>query len=280
VSLLAPTLPPGASLHTRLDAPTIWARVNAAQVHQVLMNLCTNAWQALPDGRGRITVGLERPADGTAHLWVADDGVGMDAETQRRVFEPFFTTKPVDIGTGLGLSVVHGIVTAHDGTVAVESAPGRGTTMHVHLPTAPAEVPAAADPAAAEPEGAAGAGQHVLYLDDDTVMAPLAGQLLRRGGYRVTTFVSPEAALVALRDPAHGFDAVVTDFNMPGLNGLDVIRVLATLAPALPVVLTSGYIDDELRAHAAQLGVRQLLNKEDLHEQLCRTVGAALRKAG
>ncbi len=278
VSLLRPTLPPGVQLRIRLDAAAVWGSVNASQIHQVLVNLCSNACHALPAG-GEITVGLERLADGTAHLWVADDGIGMEAETLRRVFEPFFTTKPVDLGTGLGLSVVHGIVSAHGGTVRVESAPGRGTTVHLHLPAvhgdAPADGTEAADPAAGP-----GDGRHVLYLDDDEVMAPLAGQLLQRGGYRVTTHVESDAALAALREPGHGFDAVVTDFNMPGRNGLDVIRVLKDLAPALPVVLTSGYIDDDLRTQAARLGVQHLLNKEDLREELCRTVDAALRAAG
>jgi PAS domain S-box-containing protein len=278
VALLRPTLSPGVRLRTQLDPATVWVQVNASQVHQVLMNLCTNAWQALPDRGGEITIGLDRLADGEAHLWVADDGAGMDAETQRRAFEPFFTTKPVDVGTGLGLSVVHGVLTAHGGRVAVESAPGRGTTVHVHLPLASGEAEAdSADPAA--PPADAGTGRHVLYLDDDEVMAPLADQLLQRGGYRVTTHIHSDAALAALRDPAHGVDIVVTDFNMPGLNGLDVIRELKRLAPTLPVVLTSGYIDDGLRGQAARLGVQHLLNKEDLREALCRTVGAALASA-
>ena len=136
VALLRATLPPGVQLRTQLAAATVWARVNAAQVHQVLMNLCTNARQALPGPGGELSVGLARQADGSAHLWVADNGIGMDAETQRRAFEPFFTTKPVDSGTGLGLSVVHGIVRAHGGKVVLDSAPGCGTTVHVHLPAA------------------------------------------------------------------------------------------------------------------------------------------------
>jgi len=279
VSLLRPMLPAGVRVRTSLDAPVVWALVNASQVHQVLMNLCTNALQALPERGGEITVGLERLVDGAVHLWVADDGIGMDAETQRRVFEPFFTTKPVDMGTGLGLSVVHGIVSAHGGTVSIESEPGRGTTMHVRLPgtVGVAAVDGYADEDSSTSEGL---DRHVLYLDDDEVMAPLAGQLLRRGGYRVTTHVDSDAALALLRERAHEFDIVVTDFNMPGRNGLDVIRLLKSLAPTLPVVLTSGYIDDGLRAQAARLGVHYLLNKEDLREELCRTIDAALRAAG
>jgi len=203
----------------------------------------------------------------------------MDAATRVRVFEPFFTTKPVDQGTGLGLSVVHGIVSAHGGTVAIDSVPGRGTTLHVHLPAVEvshADASAVQGRAWVEP-AVAGRGYHVLYLDDDAVITPVAGQLLRRGGYRVTTHLDAKAALEALQDPAVQFDLVVTDFNMPVLNGLDVIRSLQQFAPAMPVVLTSGYIDDALREKAQRLGVHQLLNKEDLHDALCQTVAAALR---
>ena len=279
VALLRPSLPAGVSLATRLDPGSVWARVNPTQIHQVLMNLCTNAWQALGDSGGSIAVGVSRRPDGDAHLWVADDGIGMDAETRRRVFEPYFTTKPVDLGSGLGLSVVHGIVTAHGGSVSIDSTSGRGTTVHVRLPAVHGKVEAA--PAeAAESAVPDRAGRHVLYLDDDEVMAPLAGQLLQRGGYRVTTCAESDRALDALREPGHGVDVLVTDFNMPGRSGLEVLRLLKAAAPSLPVVLTSGYIDDDLRARAAGLGVTILVNKEDLREDLCRAVDAALRAAG
>ena len=278
LGLLHTVRPAAARLVADLAASGIWARVNATQIHQVLMNLGTNAFQALRDGAGTVTVGVDRGADGGAHLWVADDGVGMDEEVRRRVFEPFFTTKSVEQGTGLGLSVVHGIVAAHGGSVRIDSAPGRGTTVHVPLPPAPGsgETTAASLPADPVPDGE---GRHVLYLDDDEVMAPLAGQLLRRGGFRVTTFVEADAALAALA-AAPGFDVVVTDFNMPGRNGLDVIRLLAERAPGLPVVLTSGSIDDALRAQAAALGVQALLHKENLREDLCAMVHAALQARG
>jgi PAS domain S-box-containing protein len=274
VALLDTLRPPRARLQTALAPVAVWANVNATQIHQVMMNLCTNAFQALRDGAGTVTIGVDAGDGQGAHLWVADDGCGMDDETRRRVFEPFFTTKPVDLGTGLGLSVVHGIALAHGGTVEIDSALGRGTTVHLLLPAAErAAAPAASQAAAGSvPDGA---GRHVLYLDDDEVMAPLAGQLLRRGGWRVSTFTDADAALATLLGAAHDVDIVVTDFNMPGHNGLEVIRRIAAHAPDLPVVLTSGYIDDALRAQAAALGVRQLLHKENLREDLCAAVHAA-----
>jgi len=276
IGLLRTTLPADVRLESRLAHGALWVRCDATQMQQVLMNLCTNAWHALPGGRGRIEVGLERLFDERVHLWVADDGIGMDEATQQRIFEPFFTTKAVNQGTGLGLSVVHGIVVEHGGTVTVDSAPGRGTVFHIHLPVADAETdipPAAESMFSALDEGG---GRHVLYLDDDEVMVPLAGQLLRRAGYRVTTFSDPEMALAVLRDDAASFDIVVTDFNMPGRNGLDVARELARIAPALPVVMSSGYIDEQLRSEAVRLGVRHLLHKEHTLDDLCRLVSLAL----
>lgn len=278
VSLLVPTVPPSVRWRLQLAGAHVWARVNASQFHQVLMNLCINAWQALPEQAGDVTIGLEQLADGTAHIWVTDTGIGMDTGTLRRVFEPFFTTKPVDQGTGLGLSVVHGIVSAHGGTVAIDSEPGCGTTVRVYLPATEARQAHSTSDRLQVPvkSAAVDTACHVLYLDDDEVTTLVAGQLLRRGGYRVTTHLDSNAALAALRDPALKFDIVVTDYNMPGRNGLDAIRSLQQFAPAMPVVLTSGYIDDALRAQAHRLGVQQLLNKEDLHDSLCQTVAEAL----
>ena len=228
---------------------------------------------------GEIEVGVDTQPDGRAHLWVRDNGAGMDAETQRRVFEPFFTTKPVDEGTGLGLSVVHGIVTGHGGMVTLDSAPGRGTTVHVVLPGAPAAAQGLALPPTPAPT-TEGRGRHLLVLDDDAVMVELAAQWLRRSGYRVTTVQHPEAAVATLQAPGHDFAALVSDYDMPGLNGLEVVRRVRELRPDLPVVLTSGLIDDALRAQAAAIGVQAVVNKEDLPESLAPAMVAALQSAG
>ncbi|MEP7301836.1 MAG: ATP-binding protein [Caldimonas sp.] len=279
IGLLRTTLPADVNLATRLDRASLWARCDATQIQQVVMNLCMNAWHALNDGRGRIEVGAGHAADGRVHLWVGDDGSGMSADIRQRIFEPFFTTRPVDIGTGLGLSVVHGIVVEHGGTIEVDSAPGAGSVFHVYLPGVDAEpepeptCPAELGLAQATADGA---GRHVLFLDDDPAMLPLASALLTRAGYRVTTFHDPELALAALRAEPSVFDGIVTDFNMPGRNGLDVLRELASIAPGLPAVMASGYIDDALRAEAARHGVRHLLHKENMRDDLCRLVQLAL----
>jgi signal transduction histidine kinase len=296
VALLNSTLPADVQLTTQLPDAALWVRCDATQMQQVLMNLCTNAWHALHGGRGHIEVGLEAVGDGEhVHLWVRDDGMGMDAATRARIFEPFFTTKSTGQGTGLGLSVVHGIVVSHGGTVTLDSNPGLGSVFHVHLPGADPQAEADsgtvpgdstvfgvfdaagdANGEASSDRGGEGCGRQVMVLDDDEPMGLVSAQLLERAGYRVRVFSDPERALDALRAAPEACDVLVTDFNMSGRNGLDVVRELAALRPGLPVVLSSGYFDDALVAAARALGVRHLLGKENTLDDLCRRVAEAL----
>ncbi|HEY2926278.1 hybrid sensor histidine kinase/response regulator [Piscinibacter sp.] len=289
--LLHATLPARVELDLVLGEAPLLVHADATQLQQVLMNLCTNAWHALPEGVGRIGIGLdavtldaaaaarlgELPQGPCAHLWVSDTGSGMDAGTRERIFEPFFTTKPVGQGTGLGLSVVHGIVTAHHGAIAVDSEPGQGSTFHLYFPVVEQEAVAPpAEPAVASPPR--GQGQHVLYVDDDETLIVLVERILERAGYRVSGYQDAQEAVVAVREHPAGFDLVVTDFNMPKLSGLDVARQLARIRPELPVVISSGYITEELRGEARAAGVRSLLEKQNTFQELSSLVGRILSK--
>ena len=282
VRLLRSILPAMVALEVRLEDRPLRVAADGTQLQQVVMNLCTNAWHALGGRAGRIELGLDSvdldaeaaqrlggiSAGRFAHLWVGDDGSGMDEATRRHVFEPFFTTKPVGQGTGLGLSVVHGIVATHRGAIAVRSSPGQGTHFDLYFPlqAETANAAAAIEPAAAAQRETN--GQHVLYVDDDPIMLLTVQGLLQRRGYRVSCIEDPREALAALNDQPQAFDLVVTDFNMPVLSGIDVARDIARLRPDLPVVMTSGYFTDEVRAAALQAGVRSLLQKEYTLEQL------------
>ena len=279
LALLRSTLPAGVTLDVRMPTEPLHLRADATQLQQVLMNLCTNAWHALGSRGGRIAVGLEAlqlDADAAAalglaagehlHLWVGDDGCGMDAESLQRIFEPFYTTKPVGQGTGLGLAVVHGIVTAHGGAIAVDSTPGRGSVFHLYFPPTAAPPQAAASTAFVAPAG--GRGQHVVYIDDDEIMVLTVERLLQRAGYRVSAYTDAGRALDALRAAPQDADLVITDFNMPGRSGLDVLREVAALRADLPVILSSGYLSSALRAEARSAGVRGLLKKEHTVEEL------------
>ena len=276
LALLRSTLPTAVQLDAVLEAEPLWVQADATQVQQVLVNLCTNAWHALHGGRGRIEVGLCAAPGQQVRLWVADNGVGMEPTTRERIFEPFFTTKAVDEGTGLGLSVVHGIVTAHGGAISVDSTPGQGSCFTILLPRTPAGSPLP-EPIADMPASArAGGGYRVLYIDDDETMALLGGGLLQRAGHTVEVFQDAALALAALRERPAAFDIVVTDYNMPRFSGVEVAREVARIRPALPVVITSGYVSQALCDEAAAVGVRHVLHKENTLEELCETVRRVL----
>jgi len=289
LDLLRVTLPAGVQLEAELVAEPLHVLADATQVGQVLVNLCTNAWHALEGSRGRIVIGLQAedldeaaarriaaalPAGRYACLSVRDDGRGMTAATRARIFEPFFTTKPVGEGTGLGLSVAHGIVAAHGGAIGVESEEGAGSVFRIYLPRA-AEAVADGRPPAPDP-APHGRGERVLYVDDDEVMVVMVERLLQRLGYDVTCHQDPQAALAAVRARPDAFDVAVTDLNMPGLSGLDVAREIARVRCDLPVIISSGNLPDELQDDARQAGVRALLHKQYTLEELGPTIRRAL----
>jgi len=258
----------------------------------VLMNLSTNAWHALRGEVGKIVIGLEtmhldaataRALSGLvagryAHLWVSDTGMGMDTATRERIFEPFFTTKPTGQGTGLGLSVVHGIVVAHQGSIGVDSVPGQGSTFHLYLPAVNPPLPAMSIERMSDAPPM-GQGEHVIYLDDDETVMLVVVRLLERAGYRCSGFTDAAAALAALDSAPDAVDLFVTDYNMPGRSGLDVAREIASIRPELPVAISSGLITDELREQAAAVGVRAVLEKEDTFRDLTALVGRLLAAA-
>jgi PAS domain S-box-containing protein len=291
LGLMRSLLPAGVRLVSRLAREPLPAMVDATQLQQVLMNLCTNAWQAFAGRGGEVTVALERVVldaaqalqlgvlepGAYARLSVADNGPGMDEATQRRVFEPFFTTKAPGAGTGLGLAVVHGIVKAHRGAIGLSSQPGSGTRFDVYLPlasSAAAPPPGAATLPPAPTADPVPTGRHVVYIDDYEALVFLVGRLLRKQGYRVSTFESGEAALEWFRvHPHEPVDLLVTDQNMPGMAGVDVVRELRRLRPALRMAIVSGHVSDTLIAEAASAGVDEVLAKQDSMDAL----GASIR---
>ena len=305
VRLLRATLPAGVNLKVECapDAPPVLA--DATQVEQVLLNLCANAWQAM-QGQQRpaaIEIGLlsyaaseaqyagpERRSSGGrvalrpgryACLTVCDTGPGMDAATRSRIFEPFFTTKPVGKGTGLGLSVVHGIVQDHGASIAVHSAPGKGTSFRISFPAS--QQAAVAAPVELDKLGAVlrkdsemrvlhEAGKSILYVDDDEAIVLMMTRLLERQGYRVSGYTEALEALEAVRSQPEAFDLVVTDYNMPDMSGLELARALREIRADLQVALASGYITEELRAQAPVAGVSELIYKPNTVDELSAVI--------
>jgi two-component system, cell cycle sensor histidine kinase and response regulator CckA len=296
--MLRVTIPTGVEIATRVEPDTPLVRGDVTQLHQVVINLCTNAWLAIA-GRsgsaGHVTIHCDRfvvPSDhlldaslpaalaaGTyTRLTVSDDGVGMDDATVARVFEPFFTTRPLGSGTGLGLSVVHGIVASHGGAITVQSTQGVGSAFTVYLPavSAPADgVRAKASAATATPTivmtapaTAVAHGTRVILVDDEAAVLAVMSRLLRAHGYAVSAFADPQRAVTALKDPARRVDLLVCDQNMPHLSGVEVARETHVVRPDLPVVIATGLFTEELREQAAKTGVYHLLNKPDIATDL------------
>jgi PAS domain S-box-containing protein len=288
LQLLRATLPAMIDIKAthRHGVPAVYA--DSSQIHQVIMNLMTNAAYAIGNGRGEIEITLdaviidaeltslrELRAGRYAHISIGDNGCGMSTETIARIFDPFFTTKRPGEGTGLGLSVVHGIVKSHDGAISVYSQLGKGSTFHVYLPAAkgPARV-------TSEPEVATrrGQGERVLYIDDDSAIVFLTSRILNRLGYRVTGCDNPKDGLKCFRDAPDSFDVVVTDLSMPGMSGFDIARELRLSRSDVPILMTSGYVRPEDRQTARSQGIVDLVLKPNSVEELGASLDRLFRQ--
>jgi two-component system cell cycle sensor histidine kinase/response regulator CckA len=291
VRLMKVTLPPAVDLQVRLhDTPPVLA--DPTQVEQALINLCTNAVHAMGHTRGTVSITLSSSVPAMldcqrlglvegryAMLAVADSGSGMDPETLQRIFEPFYTTKPVGQGTGLGLAVVHGVMSAHQGAVDVSSMPGHGSEFTLYFPVAGDDIPSLpAEPARLQT--VMGFGRHVMYVDDDQALAFLVERVLGRRGFKISVYTEPLAALAALRNQPEDFDLLVTDYNMPGYSGVDLLKEARQIRPELPMALASGYITPEIEANALAAGARALIHKPNDVSELCDTVQRLIQGEG
>jgi CheY-like chemotaxis protein/anti-sigma regulatory factor (Ser/Thr protein kinase) len=265
LELVRPMFAKGVAVSLQVDGEPPWVGVDANQVHQVMVNLLTNAAHALGERGGQIAVRLRAEgANGTgaAVLEVEDDGCGMDETVQKRMFEPFYTTK-AERGTGLGLAVVRSVVASCRGSIAVRSAPGAGTRFTLRFPAVPAPSGDAPGVSVLPARDA-----RVLYVDDDADLVFLVTGLLRSRGYRPTGCSSAEEALQRFRADPQSYDAVISDMSMPRMSGLDLAREVLGLRPDLPFVITTGYVRDSDAALARQLGVRAVLVKPDTMDAL------------
>jgi PAS domain S-box-containing protein len=285
LALIAASLPPGVRLEQRLDAGNAAITGDATQLHQVAMNLCTNAIQAMPHG-GALSISLDRMevaqqralshgvlAPGAyVRLEVGDTGTGIPRAALERIFDPFFTTKGVGKGTGLGLSLVHGIVTDYHGAIDVSTVEGVGSTFRVLLPSA-GELSMPADEAI---EALAfGAGESVMIVDDEKPLVRLAEETLAQLGYDPAGFDSSVAALAAFLAEPDRYDMVLTDATMPELTGTDLAREIHQLRPDVPIVLMSGYQGPQLTEMAHAVGICEILHKPLVSRDLGRSLARA-----
>jgi signal transduction histidine kinase/CheY-like chemotaxis protein len=255
---------------------------DSTQIHQVLVNLCTNAGHAIGDGAGILTVTVTDIELGTdfakTHLGivpgefikmsVTDTGEGIELELLERIFDPYFTTKEKGRGTGMGLAVVHGIVKNHGGTITVESEPGSGATFTVFLPkirhVAPLDVESEND----LPRG----DEHILFVDDEEDLADMGKQILESLGYQVSARASSVEALELFKTRSDSFDLVITDMSMPNMNGADLARKILGIRPGIPIILCSGLGERIAEVEAQALGVSAFVAKPILNADLAKIV--------
>ncbi|MFQ5627993.1 MAG: ATP-binding protein, partial [bacterium] len=271
LKLLHATLPATIKISENLDDDCKAVLADPSQMHQVVMNLCTNAYDAMRDNGGLLEISVESVHVDTGlkrelpnlrtgnhiRLMVKDTGPGIQSNAIEQIFEPFYTTKPVGHGTGLGLSVVHGIVMSHDGEVKVSSQAGEGAIFQVYLPSISTPV---WEPAR-EVDIPKGSKEHILFVDDEKEIAKIGKRLLETLGYRVTTCFNGTEALQAFRAEPGRFDLIISDQTMPELTGLKLAVEIKRIRTDIPIILTTGYSEEATPELLDKIGIHSCIMK-------------------
>jgi len=271
IKLLRPSLPSTIDIRQDVDPEAGTVLADPIQLHQVLVNLCTNAYHAMEKTGGVLTITLKKidlsredlnrepqiQPGGFVQLSISDTGSGMSAELQARIFDPYFTTKEQGKGTGMGLAIVHGIVMSYGGYVSCYSEPGKGTVFHVFLPTVACDPKTEATTAEVTPVG----HEHILFVDDEKILAEMARTMLERLGYTITVKNSSLDALATFQNQPDQFDIIITDQTMPGMTGVELAQRLLQIRPELPIILCTGFSNLVSKEEAQALGIREFAMK-------------------
>jgi signal transduction histidine kinase len=290
LSLLRSSLPPSIEIRNGLKASGSLVKADPSQIHQVMMNLCTNAAHAMKKKGGILEVSLEDvdigsgvnpgPPGSRVHdnlkpgayvcLSVSDTGRGMVNDVKTRIFEPYFTTKNPGEGTGMGLPVVQGIVESHGGTIKVHSTPGQGSDFRVFLP----RINGAAHPRFIPSPSVRGGNERILFIDNEFVLVELARELLEQLGYTIVGRTDSLKALEDFRANPHRFDMVITDLTMPHMNGIQLARKFMKIRPDIPIILCTGFSNTTAAREALKIGIKDVVMKPMVLE----TMAHAIRK--
>jgi CheY-like chemotaxis protein/anti-sigma regulatory factor (Ser/Thr protein kinase) len=257
------------------------------QIHQIIMNLCTNAYHAMQETGGILGIslkdvevtgkglpGVEIEQGGYLLLEVSDTGHGMDEETKNKIFEPYFTTKEPGKGTGLGLAVVHGIVKSHHGSISLYSEPGHGTTFHVYLPKVLTDEKVLVSEDDKEP--LVGGDESIMLVDDEKDIVTYAKDALEKFGYKVEPFSNAVQAFQEFQMHPEQFDMVITDMTMPYMTGTELAQKLIEIKPDIPIILCTGYSELVHKEKAYAMGIAGYLEKPVIMEDLIRVVRKVL----
>ena len=291
LKLMRASLPTNIAIECDVCDADCTAIADATQMHQIMFNLCTNAAHAMePDG-GMLTVRLEPVTlDGAAaaeidglvpgdyaRIVVADTGHGIDKEIIERIFEPYFTTKDTGKGTGMGLSVVHGITKSNGGAIQAFSQPGHFTEFHLYLPVVDAA--AEAEPVIGSHLQLPGGDECIMIIDDEEMLVDMMQQVLGQLGYRVDAYTESRKALEAFRARPTGVDLIITDMTMPEMTGIALAGAVRAVRPDIPVILCTGYNEQVNEGNAASMGIQALIMKPVGMQQLAETIRSVLMPA-
>ncbi|MCP3952538.1 MAG: response regulator, partial [Desulfobacterales bacterium] len=288
LKFLRATIPATVKMRTHLPDKDITVMADPVQINQLLMNLCTNASQAMEETGGTLEITVENasltensaPNDPAVakgeyvKLTVSDTGPGIESEIIGRIFDPYFTTKEVGKGSGMGLAVVHGIVKNHNGAITVDSEPGKSTTFTVLFPVA-TEKPEVED---GRPDKVPLGNETILFVDDEEAITHMTGQILERLGYKVETETSPAAALKLFQSKPDNFDLVMTDMTMPAMTGVKLSEKLKGIRPDISVIICTGHsalIDEE---KAKEMGIDGYVMKPIVKSNIAIAIRAVLDK--
>jgi CheY-like chemotaxis protein len=286
LKLLRASLPSTIEINQNIRAlGTVLA--DLTQIHQIMMNLCTNASHAMSENGGELSVSLIQvnvPDDKTApkelppgpylKLTVSDTGCGMTPEVINRIFDPYYTTKGIDKGTGLGLAVVHGIVQSHGGRIAVESEPGKGTSFHIYLPEIINSEKDKETSQAVAPD--ATGTERILFVDDEETIVRMGKKMLEKLGYEVAGSTSGAEALKLFKAAPDQFDLVVTDMTMPHMTGDQLSGKLIEIRPDIPIILCSGFSEKMTEEAAKEIGIREFIMKPVSRQALSKVIRKVL----
>lgn len=289
LGMLRSSLPATIKICRKIQADSSMVLADSTQIHQVLVNLCTNASHAMRETGGLLEVSLKdvnlesETRIGDEHLVpgpyvklsVSDSGCGMEKKVLERIFEPFFTTKKVNEGTGLGLSVVHGIIKSHNGAITVNSKPGKGTTFDIFLPkieSGEIQEPQSSEPTNKEKEV-------ILIVDDEEVMVDVTRQRLERLGFDVVAKTSSIDALEAFQEEPDKFDLVITDQVMPNMTGTQLARELISIRPDISVILCSGFPENVCPDELESIGIKEFILKPISKQEIAEIIRKVLDKS-
>ena len=266
IKMLRSSLPTTIAIQQDIDPESGHIFGDPTQIHQIIVNLCTNSFHAMEETGGILSISLKKkflhlsdfpsnfhaqPRD-FVQLSIADTGSGISPDIQKKVFDPYFTTKEVGKGTGMGLAIIHGIVKSYGGFVTFDSKPGEGTVFHVHLPAIADAAQHETKPLNLIPVGK----ERILFIDDEEILAEMGKHLLERLGYRVTVRQNSIEALTTFQSQPDQFDLVITDHTMPGMTGFDLARRILQIRPGMPIILCTGYSSQVSEERAKSYGIK------------------------